>query len=202
MVRIGPRSPSSPLTRQMGPRSVVHVELPEFSNIKPSSWILSCLASSSLIRAILSLACSSRSAAARRSRLTRSRRTTQSASSVSRSAPYAVAATPPTKRYSTSWRLSTSISRDKSRLGPSLIGVIQRGSRRPDGVDFSEPLLGCFFRVNSATVEEDRHVIFRGGSRRAHTLGQLAYRLHSTHRHGSSVGVFSEFLQTRHGPFV
>ena len=71
---------------------MVHVELPEFSNITPSSWIFSCLVSSSLIRAILTLACSSRSAAARRSQFACSRRTTKSASSVSRSAPFAVAA--------------------------------------------------------------------------------------------------------------
>jgi len=40
------------------------------------------------------------------------------------------------------------------------------------------------------------------GGREAHSLGQLAYCLHSTHRHGSSVGVFNEFPQTLYGPFV
>lgn len=75
----------------------------------------------------------------------------------------------------------------RSGLGPSLFGVIERGFRRPNGVDFNEPLLGRFFRINSAAVEEDRHVILRRGAREAHSLGQLAYCLHSTHRHGSGL---------------
>ena len=101
---------------------------------------------------------------------------TQSRSTVNRRAPWAIAATPPTRRSSTPWRVSVERICSTSSGGASVVIQLDDAAGNAIRLYIGEPRQDGLLAVESPPVEGDRHVVSGRRSTGAYACEELVRR--------------------------